>query len=332
MSDVALSDDFEDLGEAPFADDEPAGEPEITIEQRAGTMGWKPLPKDPRNPESWEYRGDPRRWTDAETFVQHGLDTLPVLRDQNHRLTEKVARTDMELTTLRTTVSEQTQAVKDAMALARRADEAGYQRGLAELKARQREAVATGDTEVFDQVQAQIDAAQREREATVDEAPPAPRASTPEPEWPETTAFKAANPWLSDPTLLTAMVNAHNYVISAHPSLARAAQYERAKQQVVTDFPDRFPEEPMAREPIAEPAPRQRPRAPVLTPSAAAPRAPRGASPFEQIEDPAERAEARAAFDRVRNWDPNTTAEEYVSLYLNPKQNPLELRAQRSKK
>lgn len=317
---------FDEAGD----DDQGDELPPVSLEDRARAMGWKP-----QN----EYRGDPRRWTDAETFIAHGERELPILRDQNRRMSEKLARTDGEVSALRNTIAEQGKAVRDAMALARRADQKGYERGLAELKAKQREAVATGDTEAFDQVQQQIDAAERERQvaaiepATAPDPTPAP-AAVPVPQTdPATTAFFAENPWFhTDPELGRAMIAEHIAVKTSRPHLPLADQYAVARARLVEAFPDRFPDEDtMSQQPAPPPAPRPRPRAAVLTPSSAQPIARRGASAFDQIDNPSDRAEAKEQFQRVKNWDPDTTEQEFVSLYLNPKQDVLALRAQRKK-
>lgn len=339
MSDVSHADDYEDLGleyvddEATFEEAlEPAAPEPVSIEARARAMGWKPLA---------EFRGDPRRWTDAATFIAHGEEELPILRDQNRRMSEKLARFEPEMETLRNTITQQAAAIKRAEAIATRADKAGYDRAMAELKARQREAVETGDTVAYDQVQAQIDAsiaARAEAEAVVPVEEPAP-APAREETWPETTAFLNENPWFhSDPVLRSAMIKAHEAVVTLHPTIGRVEGYARAKAQVIEAYPDRFPsaqleDEPLAREP--EPAParqvaRQPARAPVMAPSAPLPPGQRRQSPFDRIPEE-DRADARAGFEYARKGDPDLPASEYVALYLNPKLNPLELRAQRKK-
>jgi hypothetical protein len=144
------------------------GDP-ITVEEQARAMGWKPLS---------EYNGDPRRWTDAEAFVKKGLEELPVLRDQNHRLTTKLTRMGTEIGNLRNTVTEQTKAVQDAIRMARTASQAGYDRAMRELEAKRREAAQTGDIDSFDQIEEQIEALETER-AKVDG--PRPRRARPRP-------------------------------------------------------------------------------------------------------------------------------------------------------
>lgn len=303
-------------------------ERQTSVEERARAMGWHPLPIDPDNPQPGDYRGDPRRHTDAATFIAHGEEQLPILRDQTRRLSDKVARYTADIEGLRYTVAEQARAVKDAMDLARRSDERGYNRALQEMRAEQREAVAAGDTQAFDQVQERIDAAQRERDANA--VPPARSEQAPASEsvWPETTAFINDNPWFnSDPALHRAMIAEHNAVLQVHPNMSRAQQYARAKARVVEAFPDSFPEPNMP--PAAEPEQmRVRRTAGVLAPSAPAP-PPRRTSPFDQIDDPGERAQAKQAFTRLQNMDPGMTADEYMTLYTNPKADALSLRKAR---
>lgn len=351
MSDVGL-DDFEDLG-ADFVEDEFEEEPDaglarvlepppVTAEQRAKAMGWKPLPADPRNPQPNEYRGDPRRWTDAATFIAHGEEELPILRDQNRRMSEKLARLDpAEIETMRNTIAQQAVALKRAESIALRADKAGYDRALAELQAKRGEAIDVGDRQVADQVQAQIDAlrdTREEAETAAVETPPAPPPAT-EGRWPETTAFLAENPWFqTDAVLRSAMIKAHEAMVTLHPNIGRVEGYARAKAQVVEAYPDRFPsdqlkDEPVAREP--EPAPARQPsrqpaRAAVLAPSAPLPPGERRKSPFDLIPEE-ERADARAGFEYARKGDSELPASEYVALYLNPKLNPIELRERRKK-
>lgn len=312
-----------------YPDDDQDDLPPVSIEDRARAMGWKP---------QHEYRGDSRRWTDAAEFIAHGEAELPILRDQNRRLSEKVARFE-------TTVAEQSTAIEAAMTLARRADETGYQRGLKELKAKQREAVETGDTATFDQISEQIDAAERERASDpthvtvpirkeppmTERAPPAPTAQDP-----ETATFIADNPWFNQRAILrNAMIAAHSALVAAEgkqTGIALADQYERAKADVAESFPHFFPsgeQDDSAPTPIPAVAPRPRLRAPALSPSSG-PHRTTNATPFDRI-PAAERAEAIAAFNNIAKYDPDATAEEYVKLYLGEEEDVLALRTQRKK-
>ena len=300
---------------------------EVSVEERARAMGWKP---------QHEYRGDPRRWTDAAEFIAHGEAALPILRDQSRKMSEKLARQETDMSKLREEMAEQAAAVKHAMDLARNANDAGYKRAMDELKAKQREAVAVGDTETYDNVDAQIKAAEAER-ATANITVPIPKA----PEVPkapqmdrETTDFIADNPWFNDkPILNAAMVSAHLAIVKREGAAKGADltdQYERAKAEVVEAFPQYFPnEDDVSNESPQRPRPRL--RAAPLSPSSSSNQPRRNGSPFDRIEDPAEREEAKKAFAGLAKYDPDCTANEYVTLYLNPKADVLALRASRNK-
>ncbi len=47
------------------------------IEQEAHNLGWVPLD---------QWRGDPEKWTDADTFVKRGKEIMPILRKNNEAL------------------------------------------------------------------------------------------------------------------------------------------------------------------------------------------------------------------------------------------------------
>jgi len=308
----------------------------VSVEDRARAMGWKPQE---------EYGGDPRRWSDAQTFIDRGEAELPILRDQSRRMSEKLARQERDMADLRNTVSEQAAAVKAAMDLARRADSGGYKRAMDELKAKRAEAVAIGDTEAFEQVQEQIDAAEAERATSSTEFNVTVPAKQPALSAPlvdqETDDFMAANPWFHQkPILKQAMIDAHLAIIQREGSVSGKAltdQYEQAKAEVVEAFPQYFPtqsnlaggEEEFEDEP--RPRPRPRLRVAPLAPSSPTIQHRRGGDPFLRITDERERSDAKAAFASVVKYDPNTTAEEYVTLYLNPKTDVLALRARRGK-
>jgi hypothetical protein len=326
------------------------GDP-ITVEEQARAMGWKPLS---------EYNGDPRRWTDAEAFVKKGLEELPVLRDQNHRLTTKLTRMGTEIGNLRNTVTEQTKAVQDAIRMARTASQAGYDRAMRELEAKRREAAQTGDMDSFDQIEEQIEALETER-AKVD-GPPAPSGEAPAPHVPPgaqgagldpaVTAFTRdpANRWFFDakrPHLKQSMIALHGAVLNEGEILDVGEQLEEARARLVEMYPEDFAGRRAAREePAADPddadeddaVTERRPVVPAARRSAVgapsrAPIVPNGRrrSPFDEIADPTERGQAKQAYERMKGMDPGLTEAEYMALYTNPHADALELRSKRKR-
>lgn len=304
------------------------------LEARARQMGWKDFD---------EYRGPPGKWTDARTFIARGEQELPILRDQNRRMSEKLVQVDGEMVrlrgevdTLRNTSAEQAQAVKDAIALARRADQAGYNRALRELESERRVAVEAGDTVAFDQVQQQIDALVSTREEVVIEPPATPAAPASKPEAvlldPAITAFVKANTWFNtDRALTQAMIDMHNAIIREAPLMPVADQLERALGRMKKIYPQLAgQEEEVVEEEMEELRPRARARADVLAPrEPARPRQGAVVGAISSIADLTERAEAKRAFASLQRQDPGITEAEYMSLYDDPHADVLELRSKR---
>lgn len=315
---------------------EPQTEAEITIEDRARIMGWKPLPVDPRNIQRDEYRGDPRRWTDAAEFVAHGEAELPILRDQTRRMSERLVRSDRDFEDLKRTVEEQKIAIQDAIKLAKTADERGYKRAKSELEVRRREAAEAGDADTVDQISAEIEALQDARvdaPAPISPPPPPPPAEAAPVVAPEITQFVRDNPWFNDkkrPELNAAMIAMHNGVIRENPGMPVGEQLDIALGRMEAAYPEILDETPM-REPAA-PVPRRRAAPSALAPSGPQGQRPRGSgSPIDAIADPTERAQCRAAYGRMKANDVGFTEAEYMQIYEDPHADALELRRQRKK-
>ena len=85
--------------------------------------GW--TPKD-------EFRGDPAKWVDAETFVKRADEVMPFLQKQNKALKRDID--DLKRT------------LKQFGEFASKAEERAYKQALADIEARHSEAVETGDT------------------------------------------------------------------------------------------------------------------------------------------------------------------------------------------
>lgn len=303
--------------------------------QRARTMGWKPWGT--THVSEAEFVG-------AKEFIRRGEASLPMLRRNNRDLSARLAKAEGKLSQFELTVAQQKEALDAAMALARRADNAGYQRALRELKTKQREAVETGDTTVYDQVSEQIDALETER-AKVIEPPPAPPPPAARPEHADPNAqayrdFHAANPWFNtEADLREEMIDQHNKVIRRNPAMPLAQQLERAAAAVKKEFPDRFEPAPGAddidpdEDPDLEPAPRAR-TAPAVQRPRGTPAAPprRRAVGFDSIPDPADREEAKKAFDSLKRQYPDLEVDDYLKLYNDPHSDVLELIATKKRK
>lgn len=99
-----------------------------SVEDRAMAMGWTP---------KGQFKGDPERWVDAETFVKRGEEFLPFLKANNARLEKALERTRADLARLaehhsRTAEREYQRAYNDIQARLDAAAEAGDVQGVRE--------------------------------------------------------------------------------------------------------------------------------------------------------------------------------------------------------
>ncbi len=322
MSDAAYDDDQYDTDPAPLGEDEyeddPTGlnppEPELTVEERAAAQGWR--------------AGRPGKngvTLTAQEFLDRGLEEHSILRHNNEKLTDRLARLERKDLEKDQIIAQQAQAIKDGIALAQRASDAGYQRALNELRGQQREAAATGDVATYDQTQQQIDAMETERAKTP--APTVPEPQAPAPNGvtdPVIREFLAAPPaWFQNPEMRAALITAQSNLVRANPGVPEGDLLDDAIEEVAAIFPGRIrnrgapPVPPRERQPDPAPqrqAPARRP-AGVLSPGAGGggrPPAPR--DPFSRLPE-ADRAEARETFQRQAPWGESDAAK-YVALRL----------------
>jgi hypothetical protein len=64
---------------------------EVDVEAQARQMGWSPKE---------HFKGDPRHWVDAETYVNRGEQIMPILRQNNRKLEGELTATKTELAAL----------------------------------------------------------------------------------------------------------------------------------------------------------------------------------------------------------------------------------------
>jgi len=295
------------------------------FEARAREMGWKPLS---------EYRGPPGRWQPAKDFIERGENILPIVRDQNRRLTERVGKLESEISGLRVTAEEQLQIIKEQRQRSLTADQRGYDRAMAEIKANQRKAVEAGDTIAYDQLVEQAEALQGSRPEPVapvtqkPDEPAKPQIS------PATQSFIDQNPWMYKDNFLTRkMIDAHIDVIQEAEISDEGAQLAEAKQRIVDAYPDRFGVQPQPKPRTAEPQQRPARRAAAVASPTVGGETQRGNGPattIASIADPAERAEAREAFNRMKRQLPDYTEAEYMSIYADPHNDVLNIQKRKA--
>lgn len=292
---------------------------ERDYEAEARQLGWHPLE---------EFRGDPADFVDAKAFVTRGETRLPILQENNRKLMQRVRRGDDENAAMRTQLDEMNTSLKTLRTMAEKSNEAGYQRALTELKAQQRQAVADGDVPRFEHIQGEIEKVEATREET--QAPPQRQEQQP-PKGPKgTPEFQA---WLednkdwvhADQALGATAVRAELELRNSDEDLTEAQIWERVTEMVKGKLPRRFARATGSAEqvsPSSGSAPRR--AAGVLAPSGGAPHGAGRKGGIDSIQDPNDRKEARAAYEKIRRGIKDYTEAEYMKVWADPKADVIE--------
>lgn len=140
-------------------------------EEKARRMGWKPQD---------EYKGDPGRWTDAETFVKVGEERIPVMKENYRRLEEGYKNLE--------------QKVKAQEDYQKHMAKVQYERAIKDLKEQKKTAVEDADTEKYEQLEKQEEQIQKEYspKQTENKTPDIP---------PEVSSWMQKNTWYQNPSL-----------------------------------------------------------------------------------------------------------------------------------
>ena len=200
----------DDAGEAQTEGQTQSAAPEI--EEKARKMGW--TPKD-------EFRGDPAKWRDAEEFVDRGENMLPILRKTVEKQQREMAELQKSILEMREYHS--------------KTEQRAYAKAYGELKAKQMEAVAAGNTEVFQQIDQEIESLQEE--VSQKPKPDDKKQEVP----PEYTEWATRNRWVStDPNMLAYGEAQFDYIRRTKPGMSYAEQLEEVTKAVKKEFPEKF--------------------------------------------------------------------------------------------
>lgn len=203
------------------------------LESKARRMGW--VPKD-------EFRGDPAKWRPADAFVERGENEMPILK-------ERLRHQDKQLADLQATV-------KQFADYHSKTEQRAYERAVKELKSRQIEAVSTGDTQAFMQIDQAIADLQKEAAA-------APKIAVPDANPEEHPVFKtwvARNQWYATDTKMHAYADSIGaFLNQTQPNLVGDDFFSEVTKEVKAKFPDRF-ENPRRAAPNAVEGASQAPR------------------------------------------------------------------------
>lgn len=219
----------ETSGEPGQDDGDPSTPAEIAA---ARAQGWVPEEEWDDARAERQGRRKPARFLTAREFLNQNENSLPFLRSQLRKLTDKQVESEAKLNDMHQILLDQKRMSQDAT---RRA----YERGRAEAEAEMRQAVEEGDVAKFDQAQAKLKAYD---EAPARPEPATPPAAAPRPATdPEIDRWVKQNAWfLSNETLHHAMKAAHTLTLQQNPGASQWDSLEDAKAVVMQQYPQFF--------------------------------------------------------------------------------------------
>lgn len=262
----------EETGLEQSAGNDDGGEPEHN-EDSARALGWKP--KD-------EYKGDPEQWRDWEDFLDTEAKNGPQIRAQNKVLARKIIALEKKFARAEKTFAEAREHFS-------KTEERAYNRAVTDIRKRQREAVAVGDTDAFDEASEELDELSKDvqaKSATPDAAVKAEDEKT-------FNKWKRGNDWYESDKAMTAYADAMAREMGPYQAtgLDWDEYLDEIGAKVKKEFAHKF-EQPRRRSAVE---------------GVSETRAPRNAETFDALP-----AEAKAQFKRFADMDIPVTKEQYA--------------------
>ena len=160
---------------------------EQTIEERASAMGWSPQEN---------FKGDPERWVDAETYVKRGEEFIPFLQADKRKLTQDVEALRGKLTQMEQTLKASSETIEALREYNTKENKKAVVEQRKEIVEQLKEARTEGDIETEIELQTRLsetDAALKAAdEKPTTKAEPAAVDYTKTPEW---QSFIQDNSW-----------------------------------------------------------------------------------------------------------------------------------------
>lgn len=270
--------------EAAAAQAQAAADPEV--EARARRMGWKPKE---------EFRGPEDRWTDASTFVERGLNELPIVQERYRVLEDKYVKLERALEGAQSKIGEQTGVLRELAEFSSKGEQRAYERAKRELEDKMKVAVAHADTDAYAATKAELDKLEPPKPITTAQTE---TRQTQQPAIdPVVASWVRDNSWFDkDPEARAAATGICGDLQARGIPLNEALT--KTREVIAKRFPEHF--ENPARAQAAS----------VATPGAAPSTKPKNPRSYESLPP-----EAKKACDRFVKTIPNFTREQYVEQY-----------------
>lgn len=189
---------------------------EDSIEEKAKKMGH--VPKD-------QFKGDPDKWVDAQTFVERGENSIPIMRSQ-------IKRQQAQLEALN-------QTIKEFSDYHTKTEQRAYEKAFKELKAQQLQAVANADHQSFLEIDQQI--AELNAEAREKIPPKVKEAQKEQDASPEFANWSASNSWYGKNSEMSDYADQIGTYLKKNKNFDSETDFLNAvTEKVKKEFPEKF--------------------------------------------------------------------------------------------
>jgi hypothetical protein len=168
---------------------------QVSVEDQAKQLGWTPQD---------QFRGDPEKWVDAETFVEKGKHIMPILQKNNERLQSELAALRQQQERQQQALATAQTALEDLQEKQTAQTQKAVDEARKELKAQIRIASENGDHEALAELTDQLTLMPTKAEAKA----PEQRAPEQIPLPPDFVAWQNDNKWFGQDVRKTALANA----------------------------------------------------------------------------------------------------------------------------
>lgn len=200
----------------------------IDFEVEAKTLGW--VPQD-------QWKGDPEKWVDAESYVKKGETVVPILVRDKRKLSEEVRALQSDLAQIKGDAAK----FKEMVERQAQQEKAALEAQIRELKQAKAQAVTDGEGELVVDIDDKIDKLEEKKE-TLEKAPKKDDQPKVHPDF---AAFHQEFPWYgTDAQLTRAADGLAQILVAENPHLQGKALFDALTEQIpnLQVYKSRFPD------------------------------------------------------------------------------------------